>query len=224
MSSQRPPGDDDLSLEVYGGMAREQDDGSHLVSIRTSRGDIPAIMHLCEGGEEAIIWVCGAIGGFDGPAEGIYASLGQALVESGVTSLRLNYRLPNEFEECVLDTLGGVSFLKGIGASGVALVGHSFGGAVVIAAGGLSPNVKAVAALSSQTRGATGAGQLSPRPLLLVHGEEDTRLPPTCSQLIYDWAQTPKELVLIPGAGHSLRERREDLYNLLKQWLVVNLR
>ena len=103
----------------------------------------------------AVIFVGGAMGGLDGPAGGLYPRLAEALREpqdealqsespddadqgklvSGLASLRLHYRQPGEFEECVLDVLGGVSFLKGIGARRVALVGHSFGAAVVIKAG-----------------------------------------------------------------------------------------
>ena len=80
-----------------------------------------------------------------------------------------------------------------------------------------------MAALSSQTAGATGAGRLAPRPLLLVHGEDDTRLPPRCSEQIFEWAKEPKELAIIPGAGHGLRECRDELADLLKRWLVEKL-
>ncbi len=219
-----PASGDDLTLQVLSVDAEPEEKGRHRLAIKTSKGEIPGILHPCDGGRGAIVWVCGAVGGFDGPAGGIYADLGEALVKDGLTSLRLNYRLPNNLQECVLDTLGGVSVLKGIGAEKVALVGHSFGGAVVIAAGGLSPIVSTVVGLSSQTHGATGAGRLAPRSLLLVHGKEDTRLAPACSEQIYEWAQDPKELVLIPGAGHGLRECRDLLFDLLSAWLVDKLR
>ena len=107
--------------------------------------------------------------------------------------------------ESVLDTMAGISFLKGTGHTEIVLVGHSFGGAVVISAAPFSPLIKAVVALSSQTGGATNAADVSPRPLLLVHGEDDTRLPSRCSEMIYDWANDPKELVIYPGAEHGLR-------------------
>ncbi len=76
-----------------------------------------------------------------------------------------------------MDALAGVSFLTGTGHSEIALVGHSFGGAVVISAAPFSESVKAVAALSSQTYGAQGAARVSPRPLLLAHGAADSRSP-----------------------------------------------
>ena len=217
------PDGDDLTVEVRSVSAQPLPGNQFRLAIQTSRGDIPGILHPHEGGEAAVVLVGGAIGGFDGPANAIYPALSDALLEERVTSLRLSYRLPNDLHECVIDTLAAVSVLKGIGAWRVALVGHSFGGAVVIMAGSMTPLVTAGAALSSQTFGATGASLISPRPLLLVHGAEDTRLPPRCSQQIYEWARDPKELVIMPGAGHGLRECREELFTLLRRWLVDKL-
>ena len=216
-----PP--DELSLDIHRVGVQPRDDGSFALGIDSSRGLIEGILHPHEGGEAAVVWVSGAIGGVDGPAGKIYETLSTDLLGEGVTSIRLDYRQAGELEECVLDTIAGVNVLKALGATRVALVGHSFGGAVVITAGSLSPMVACVAALSSQTLGATGAGRLTPRPLLLVHGEEDTRLSANCSRQIFDWAQEPKDLVLYSGAGHGLRECAEELRTLLKDWLVKQL-
>ena len=138
--------------------------------LRTNRGDIQAVIHNDEGGvtSRAVIWVYGARGGFVGPGNGLYTELAEEM-KSQFTSLRLDYRFPNDIPECVMDTLAGVSFLKATDHSEIVLVGHSFGGAVVISAAPLSDEVKAVAALSSQTYGASNAGAVSPRPMLLVH-------------------------------------------------------
>lgn len=194
------------------------------VLLRTTRGDIHAIVHH---GQDAptsmgIVWVWGAMGGFDGPADAIYGDLAEQLVP-GITSVRIDYRDPRALGESILDTLVGVSFLAGTGHKRIALVGHSFGGAVVISAAPLSPLVKAVAALSSQTAGARGADQVSPRPLLLVHGEKDTRLSADCSRQIFAWAKQPKELVLYPEAGHGLMQCKEELRELLADWLLDKL-
>ena len=101
------------------------------------------------------------------------------------------------------------------------LVGHSFGGAVVIAAAVTADGpVVAVAALSSQTSGALGAvGALSPRPLLLVHGTADEVLPDACSRELYARAGEPKRLILYPGCRHGLDECRERLDRDLLGWL-----
>jgi pimeloyl-ACP methyl ester carboxylesterase len=170
-----------------------------------------------------VIWVCGARGGLDGPSFGIFAELAQELVSLGISSLRLDYRLPGVFDECVLDVLAGIEFLEQKGLKEVALVGHSFGGAAVIKAGTLSNCVRAVVGLSSQTSGAQGVAQLYPRPLLLIHGERDRNLPVRCSQLIYQWAREPKELVIYQGCGHFLRQCHNELHDLLLNWLVGKL-
>ena len=84
--------------------------------------------------------------------------------------------------------------------------------------------VSAVVALSSQTHGAQDAVLVAPRPLLIVHGEEDTTLPVTNADMIYQWAMEPKEKVIYPGASHGLRECRNEVYELLNEWLVRRLR
>lgn len=164
----------------------------------------------------------GARGGFAGPAGGLYRDIAEDLKDE-ITSVRIDYRIPNNLQECVMDALVGVSFLTGTGHTEIALIGHSFGGAVVITAAPHSEYVKAVAALSSQTYGARGADKVSPRPLLLAHGESDTRLPPYCSEQIYSWAKQPKDLVLYPGAEHGLMECAEELREMLASWLRSNL-
>jgi pimeloyl-ACP methyl ester carboxylesterase len=121
------------------------------------------------------------------------------------------------------DTEAGVAFLQGIGLRRVALVGHSFSGAVVIFAAPTCEAVVAVAALASQTYGARNVDRIAPRPLLLVHGTADTRLDCYCSEQIYSWAKKRKELVLIEGASHGLSEHPEVLLPLLSRWLKEKL-
>ena len=60
---------------------------------------------------------------------------------------------------------------------------------------------------------------LSPRPLLLVHGERDNFLPVTNAEMIHGWAFEPKRLVTYPGATHGLRECASELRGLLLEWL-----
>src|SRR5262249_16048183 len=126
--------------------------------------------------------------------------------------------------ECALDILAGIASLKRDHVQRVVLVGHSFGGAVVITAGAVHEQVAGVVALAPQTYGARLAGRLAPRPTLVVHGKADTRLPYTCGVQIYDWAQEPKHLVLYEGAEHRLVECAEALDQLLTQWIPATLR
>ena len=194
------------------------------VWLQTDRGTIHAILHPSPEARYGVIWVCGARGGFGGPGQGAYVRLAEALRQEGIVSLRLDYRYPDVLPECALDILAGVAFLQQDRARPVVLVGHSFGGAVVIAAGAVNTHVAGVVALAPQTYGARLAGQLAPRPLLVVHGKADTRLPYTCGVQIYDWAREPKQLVLYEGAEHRLDECTAALDQLLTQWIPTTLR
>ena len=199
------------------------DDTRTDVVLCTSRGDIRCVLHPSIG-EAAVIWVCGALGGFDGPSFGIFKDLSEELVSEGITSLRLDYRVPGYVPECALDVLVAINFLSQEGAKNIGLVGHSFGGAVVIQAGVLSLQIKTIVGLSSQTCGAHPVDRLSPKPLLLVHGERDQNLSADCSRQIYMWAGEPKELVIYKDNGHFLRECHDELHGLLKNWLVSKLK
>jgi alpha-beta hydrolase superfamily lysophospholipase len=119
----------------------------------------------------------------------------------------------------VLDTLLGVSYLGTRGRTRVALVGHSFGGAVVISAGAVSDQVVAVAPLSSQTYGTELVDQVSPRPLLLLHGADDEILPDACSRDIYQRAREPKQIKIYPGCRHGLDACRDEVDRDLLAWL-----
>ncbi len=197
-------------------------DYAERLQLVTSRGSITCRMHPADG-DKAILWVFGAGGGLGGPAGGLYTRLGQQLQPSGVTSLELDYRRPGHLEDCVIDVLLGLAYLETLGKSQIVLVGHSFGGAVVINAGTISEAVIAIAALSSQTAGTDRVGRLSPKPLLLVHGEADEVLPAACSRDIHTRAGDPKELILYPGCLHGLDQCRDALDRDLTRWLEAVL-
>ncbi len=215
---------DDITLRLLQVGAGPADElGAIPLLLRTSRGDIDGRFHPVEGGAAAVICVGGAMGGLDGPAEKLYARLPAGLAEAAqISVLRLNYRRPNVLEECVADVLAGCSFLKGIGATGVALVGHSFGAAVVIKAGELAPIVRGVASLSPQLHGTRQVEQLG-KPLLLVHGTSDTVLSHEASEDIYRRAEGSKQIVLFADTGHSLVAAKVRLEALLLEWLSAVL-
>jgi len=213
----------DLDLKLLRVGAQPIDDSSALrVLLETTRGQIEGILHPFEGGTSAVICVGGAMGGVEGPADSLYARLPLLLSSAKVTVLRIQYRKPNEFEECVLDCLAGCSFMKGIGATDLALVGHSFGGAVVIKAGELHDMVRGVASLSPQLYGTRQVEDLG-KPLLLVHGMADTILSHEASEDIYRRAREPKRIVLFAEAGHSLIQAKQQIDDLLADWLPARL-
>jgi fermentation-respiration switch protein FrsA (DUF1100 family) len=198
---------------------REEAPGQERLRLVTAAGEIEGRLHPASSGNAAVLWVFGAGGGLGGPAGGLYTRLGQRLRPRGITSLELAYRHPGRLGHCVQDVLLGLDWLAGEGRRRVVLVGHSFGGAVVITAGAASKAAIAVAALSSQTRGTEAAASLAPRPLLVVHGLADEVLPAACGQDIHRRARPPKELILYPECRHGLDECREALDRDLLGWL-----
>ena len=219
MTSQPEP-EDAYSLELTRVTSQGTVEGVEHLLLYTNGGIIPARFHAVDGATTAVVWVGGAGGGLDGPAGGLYPRLAGQLAGQQIASLRLDYRHPNELLACILDTLLGVAYLKMQSLNRAVLVGHSFGGAVVISAGALGEEVAGVAALSSQTYGTDLAAELSPKSLLLMHGTADEILPHACSLDIYRRAAEPKKIQLYQGCRHGLDECRDRLDRDLADWIV----
>ena len=70
-------------------------------------------------------------------------------------------------------------------------------------------------------------GQISPRPILIIHGGKDDKVGPSCGDLLYQAAKEPKELLLIPEAGHVNFEDfqpevyRQALVDFFTQYLLA---
>src|SRR2546430_17445063 len=114
---QPPPddaGDADLELSIERVAAHPEPDGNMRVVLATTRGEIRAILHPCATGPGAVIYVGGAIGGFEGPAHGLYGRLADRL-RTDLSGLPLHYRHPNEFDECLVDVLPGGVVLRRVG-------------------------------------------------------------------------------------------------------------
>jgi fermentation-respiration switch protein FrsA (DUF1100 family) len=61
--------------------------------------------------------------------------------------------------------------------------------------------------------------EVSPLPLLLIHGERDSIVPVHHSQRLYDAAAEPRELWLVPHAGHIQALRDAKLRQRLSEFL-----
>ncbi len=59
---------------------------------------------------------------------------------------------------------------------------------------------------------------IAPRPLLLVHGNQDDMVPLTDAYKLYDKAGEPKQIIIIDGAGHRLRQN-ERAMAIVIDWL-----
>lgn len=53
--------------------------------------------------------------------------------------------------------------------------------------------------------------RLAPRPVLLIHGDQDDVVSPTSAFNLYKQAGEPKDLLIIKGAGHRLRISEEAM-------------
>ncbi len=170
-------------------------------------------------GDAAVLWVFGSGGGLGGPAGGLYARLGASLTSRGVTSLELDYRQLRVLEACVADVLTGVAYLEGLGRRRIVLVGHSFGGRVVVEAAARASSVVGVAALSSVDVGEGVVERLAPRHLLLIHGEADEVVPASVSIGLFTRAGQPKSLLLYPDCLHGLDLCGQAIDRDIVSWL-----
>lgn len=201
------------------------DEGYTPVVLASNRGDVETRYYPLPGSAKGAVFVGGAGGGFDTPVRGwLYPRLCRSLQHDGIAGLRVRYRDPHALLEAVLDVMAGIAFLQSEGVRHVALVGHSFGGAVVIQAAHLSDAVRTCVPLSTQTYGVDPAPLLSPRcSLLMGHGTADEVLPHRCSQYVYDIAGEPKKLLLKEGARHGLDEWADELPGILQDWIRSEL-
>lgn len=66
---------------------------------------------------------------------------------------------------------------------------------------------------------------LAPVPLLVVHGENDPVVPPSHARRLFEAAREPRELWIVPGAGHvdafTRAENREVLLAFLARWTAA---
>lgn len=59
---------------------------------------------------------------------------------------------------------------------------------------------------------------VSPRPLLIIHGEKDELIDPSQARLLFEKAGEPKELAIIPDGKHKLRINEKAISKAL-EWL-----
>jgi len=66
---------------------------------------------------------------------------------------------------------------------------------------------------------AEAATQISPVPLLIVHGDKDHYFPPEHARQLYTAAREPKELWLMPGMGHAEAACSQELIDRIGRWV-----
>jgi len=60
-------------------------------------------------------------------------------------------------------------------------------------------------------------------PILLIHGSEDEDVPISEMEETYQLASKPKERIIIKGADHCLRPKREEMYKVVIDWFRKTL-
>src|SRR5262249_39059582 len=64
-------------------------------------------------------------------------------------------------------------------------------------------------------------GRITPRPMLLIHGEWDPMIPVSHVQELYAHAGEPKELYLIPRGGHDAENLNATTRARILTWLKL---
>ncbi len=62
---------------------------------------------------------------------------------------------------------------------------------------------------------------ISPVPVLVVHGDRDQVVPPRFGQVVHDLARAPRELWIVPGAGHLNVLDEPSVRDRLLAWFQV---
>jgi len=213
-------------LEALGVLARQEVQlapGLRHVEAYTRDGLLTVLWHGPPDAEGVVVTCGGAMGSLLGPARGLYHDLGLLLADDGIATLRVGYRVPNDLARCVVDVAAAVQLAAETGGDRFVVAGHSFGGAVAVqVAVALPDHVAGVVTLATQSAGCEVAGGLNGRPLLLLHGDVDELLPPTCSEVVAGLAGGG-EVVILEGAGHLLTQAAGEIRERLLRWIPAVL-
>lgn len=211
------------------------------VTLHTSRGDVeyryyhslgfhgfgdsPSEQAQPQAKAQAAIFVGSVEGGWDTPGEDdLYPNICQALNKQGISSLWVQYRKSTSLIESILDVLAGIFFLRSQQFTSIALIGHSFGGAVTLQAAAASDMVKAAVVISTQLYGIDAASRLrKDTSTLFIHGLDDNLLSPLCSIQAFNRVQGSKELILLNKVQHDLTAVSHDIEKKITTWLVEKL-
>jgi pimeloyl-ACP methyl ester carboxylesterase len=192
---------------------------ARLVEAYTTGGMLQLLWHGDPAAEDVVLLGGGGMGGFIGPAHGLYLHVGTELARHGVASIGIDYRRPGNLDKSLLDVAATADWAMRGGARRFVCVGHSFGGAVAVQAGvTLRGFCAGVVTLATQSAGCEVAGLLGDIPLLLVHGDRDEVLSPNDSAMVRALAGHG-DLRVYPGAGHQLNEVHLELRKLLLDWI-----
>jgi pimeloyl-ACP methyl ester carboxylesterase len=183
---------------------------SHL-EVYTMGGLLTLLWHGARDAPNVVVTCGGGMGSLLGPADGLYQWLGEQLAPLGTGVVRVGYRKPNDLSRCVHDVAAACDLVGRNGGRHFVVIGHSFGGAVAVQAGVvLGEHCAGIVGLATQSAGCELAAELGDTPLLLLHGTDDSILPPETSSVVQMLAGHG-EVVLLPGTNHLLSESVDEV-------------
>ncbi len=196
-------------------------EGYYPVVFHTNRGDVECRYYASATVRRAVIFVGSEKGGWDTPVHDmLYPSLCNDLARHGMNCLRVKYREPGNFGECILDILAAVSFLNYDNIGSIGLVGHSFGGAAAIQVAAATPSISTVVSLSPQMFGSHAVDHFRHnQSILVMYGTDDMRQSVESSSTLFRYAHDPKKIIYYKGARHNLDEAAPEVFRTVKEWL-----
>jgi predicted esterase len=170
--------------------------------------------------------VTGIDGGFLEPGDDLYEALGQWFADHGTGAIFVEYRRPGELRASTCDALAGAQFLRERGASRFALVGWSFGGAVIShTAAELGPAAQTLVGLAAQSRDTEVLERFAGRSVYLVHDPADENVPFTAMEQIA--AEVPPGVQVVArrveGSNHALDGLGGLLRSEIPRWVLEDL-
>ena len=211
-------------LDMLGALAKseaELDDASRIVEVYTAEGLLRIWWFGAPGATDVAIMCGGAMGGMLGPGRALYVDLARHLAGAGSAAMIVDYRQAGDLGRCVLDVCAAADLASRNGAERFGLLGHSFGGAVVIQAAARFPALAAgVITFATQSGGCEEAGRIREVPLLLLHGERDRILGPENSAMVQSLAGHG-ELRTFADADHLMAEAADEIAEISRDWLAA---
>ncbi len=213
----------DLTIQdIRIGMLSDQ--GYRRVQMQTEEGAIECHYYGARYAKKAVIFVGGEENDFDSPGQNVYPRLATELTKWQINCLHIRFRDALDIGEAILDVLAGINFLQSDRIQSIGLVGHSFGGAVVIQVAAAIPTISTIVALAPQNFGAEAIAQFDMKQsLLLLHGRKDDVLPALSSATLYQLAHEPKDIFFYKNATHNFDETANEVYEKTKSWLLSHV-
>lgn len=210
-------------LDMLGALAKstaELDETSRIVEVYTMDGLLRVWWFGVPGAADVALMCGGAMGGMLGPGDALYLYLARHLADIGSAAMIVDYRRPGDLVRCVLDVCAAADLAQRNGAKRFGLLGHSFGGAVVISAAARFPALAAgIITFATQSGGCEQAGQTRGVPLLLLHGERDRILGPENSLMVQSLAGHG-EVRMLADTDHLMAESASEIAEISRTWLT----